>query len=673
MRGSPFELEVPVGGWRTDIPLHRMPPNTLISTPSGGGESVNVVIDFDGLLKPRLGYTFIHNFATDPQLQVGSRPRLMGGISWTDSHGTVQIVIATLDQWWVYDGAGSFTALTPIAPPLDGDINFPTRFAQFGVQTAGNPPTFQGDIVYGCNGRDSSDVRKWAVGDATLSTAVDTLKTGSIDFLRANDMAVIGSRLVAINVDDGTPGPQRVRWSEVLDGTWWKKIAFNELVDGNLGSLIAIRATSRTSGVIYAERGQWIITAQNGTDASAFRFDRIQGAANGPVVAGPYTASSLVDLGGQHVFFGFDQHISVCDGQYCQSISQPIDAFLAARLAAGSGSSTPQPAGEGQRPVALYDPTRQRTWFFCSLVGDSGENLHAILYDQRLGGIWMPPQAFPDKITMAFNLLEQFGPTWDAPGIFAQSTLAADIGPGDLVIPLVDGSGFTMLPGPGDDAQAGVVEIGQETIAYGRRIGNNLDFVTRGAFGKLPGPNNYGFTTPAVHLAGTPVIQYFSWDTAPWASWDQIPEKFNPAMWIGTADGLLLRFFDGNLDNGSGISWAATWALVHGALDQEARVNAIDLQMTSNGGVEESYQLVLDGLESPYATPDLIFQANLDMNSPNFLPLGKGSGDQANLGANYLRLKLTGVASKNAPWIAGITLFGFLNRRPNPGGGVIKP
>src|SRR3990167_8416820 len=182
MRGvTPLDLPVPVGGWRTDIPPHRLPPDTL-------RDGLNVIVDRDGRLKPRRGYEPL-NAQPDPAGQVD--PRIMGGIFWEDE-SSVQMVVATLTCWFAWQ-ANAWRNITDPASAESGDVNAPTRLVQFGVVNGR-------DAIYGVNGALHEPMRRWAPGMPYYETVKDVDHNFT---LAAADLMVLNNRLVAINTTEG--------------------------------------------------------------------------------------------------------------------------------------------------------------------------------------------------------------------------------------------------------------------------------------------------------------------------------------------------------------------------------------------------------------------------------------------------------------------------------------
>lgn len=560
---QPVPIPVPTEGWVTAVPVYQMPPNSLRNDSFLPAEqrSVNVLIERDGLLKPRQGYVSL----------LSVNERIMGGISWTDNL-TQFLVISTLTRWFsVASGAA-----TDITDPLDlfsGSPDAPTRFAVFGFQDGAS-------VLYGVNGTNNNLMHRWVAGSPVATVMRDPVR----DFtLAAADIAVVVDRLVAVNTTEGgQTNPRRIRWSSVLDGQSWPALAFNDL-EGDFGNIICIQPSSLTTAVVYCEQGAWKMTAVPGTDAGAFVFDRVQ-----DVQAGPVSPTAIIAFGTTHYYLATDGHIWTCDGYNARQISDPIDAGLLAYLAVGNA----------QKPVVVYEETQQRLWFFCGfkedVLGDSVEAFHAIPY-RLLDQKWDVPQKFAAAVSAGFTLVEMFGPTWDNPGKDA------------------DGNDYT-------------------------------------------------------------------WDSAPWPSWDAIPDSEQPAVYIGMIDGRLCRFLGGSgSDDGTAIDFVSTWPLMTPGPRQRFTVNTIEVYIEQEENAEQP-AISMIGVRSPYDKTQipLLAATLLTQNDPAtwftrlrpFVPpQPEGSAFRP---ANYQQFTLKGSTTATLPHYAGGTAFAAVEERPDPMPGTIE-
>lgn len=545
MRGVvPLEFPVPVGGWRTDRPPHRLPPDVL-------RDGQNMVVDRDGLLKPRAGYEPI---GEQPNTDGLPDERIMGGLFW-EEETTIEMIVATLTRWYAFQ-AGVWQDITDPASPESGEPGAPTRFAQFAVVNGR-------EAVYGVNGALHEPMRRWTPDMAVYETVKDVAQNFE---LAAADIAVVANRLVAVNTTEGGVNfPRRVRWSAVNDGASWPALAFED-IQGDAGHLIAIQPASRTTAIIYAANGAWVLSAQEGSDASAFRLDRLQGA-----YAAPFSPAAIVNVGGVHFYLATDLHIWRCDGQSANPISIAIDAGLRDRLAVGSN----------QKPASLYDALRQWIWFFVTFQGDA-DNQNAIVFDLLLG-VWFVPQRFDGPaITAAFPVIEFQGPTWN---------------------------------NPGSDASGNI----------------------------------------------------YTWNTAPWVSWNAIPFDEEPAIWIGTSDGFISRFFSGGTDHSAAVGFTATWGQ-RTPDDASERYEFNCLECYQDIGASELLRVQVDGLRQPYdAVPVSLLDRQIPEDDPlqwlmRFEPL---VGQKANRPANLQQLTISGSTTATSPHVAGLMAYGFPVRRPD--------
>lgn len=383
MRGEvPLYIPVPRSGWRTDVPIHELPPDAL-------SDGLNVAIEPDGLLQPRKGMERLTGPDGTPLAPLDGR--VMAGLGFVDTTGAAQIVVSSLRKQYALQG-GVWADIT--GPGTSGDKDTPYRLIAFGQ--------FQGKSnIYLIDGAQHDNLQQWAVGNPAFTTVTNTnFNVNALTSLAASDICVVADRLVVIDTDEkggDAPGrhTQRVRWSAVLDGTNWPIGAWNDLF--GIGNLIAIRQASRTSAVIYGSEGGFIMSAVPGSDAGAFVFDRIN-----DVIVPPHCPAAIVERGGRHWYTSQDLNIWVCDGQNARIFSEGIHAGLMQKLA----------QGETQRPVAVYDKLRERVIFFLTFIADQ-EAHNAVAWNERLS-CWEPPWHFPEAITAAFPVTEMLGPTWDS-------------------------------------------------------------------------------------------------------------------------------------------------------------------------------------------------------------------------------------------------------------------
>lgn len=560
MRGDvALDFPVPRGGFRTDRPLHRLPPDVLT-----GGQ--NMMIDEDGLLKPRLGY---HALSAQPTaIQLDADARVVAAVTWEAGGGQSPLVVAGLTRWMVLlAGAWSDLSGDPGGLHLNGSKTVAAKLVQFGVTQYAPNVSFT-DAVYGVNGPLQDPLMVWQLGSAKYQQVTPQAAPGqaAVPQFRGTDLAVVANRLVVVGTtgDGGNDTLRRVRWSSVNDGVTWPFLAFAELT-GDAGILVAIEPTSRTSAVIYGENGAWIMTAQPGDDANAFAFDRVLG-----VTSGPASSEAIVNVGGVHYYLSLDGHIWQCDGTYGQIISFPIDAYLSAHLSVGTA----------QKPVGLYDSVRHRIiWFICT---DGAEEAQTAIAFNLVTRTWEVPWALADPVTMALQVTETLGPTWD---------------------------------NPGKDA-----------------LGND-----------------------------------FTWDTAPWADWNHIPENDDLAVYIGTTDGRLFNFFAAANDNGIAIVYDAIWSLrAPQNATQQYVANQIDLQLSPMTG--EVFTCVLDGLRTPFdpAASNLVIEtvdpSNVDAWTFVLTP---GVRVGAFRPANYLRFRVKGVSVSQSLALGGATVYAAAQNRPD--------
>lgn len=641
MRGqSPVEFPVPRGGWRTDQPVHQLPPDSLT-------DGLNTIVDTDGLLKPRLGYQAV---TMQVPLFSNESPRIVAGISWQDV-GATNLVVATLTRWFVFNSANMTLDDISGGDLLSSDKGTPSRFAQFGFVN-------DQSALYGVNGALHDTLKRWVVGTPAYASVQPTAPVGltPIAPFAANDLAVVAGRLVAAGTTEGgIPRPTRVRWSSILDGEMWPPLGYNDL-PGSAGNIVGIQLTSRTSAVIYCEAGAWLMTAVPGSDASAFVFDRILN-----VIKGPLTADAVINVGGRHFYVTNDIHVTTCDGQNAEIISQPIDAGLRSHLVTACLGDV------CQRPIGLHDSVRHRLIFFVTLAGDD-DSYGAIAYN-LVNGAWETPWRFANAISAAFPVFELDGATWNAPGFSASTTLASNISAVQNAIPLVDASQFP-------DSGFITIRPGTEAIHYDSKTGNTLHVAgTLASFRGMYAPLDPQFAAQA-HTAGDKVELDYTWDDAPWPDWNHVPATFQQSIYVGTADGLLARWFALPTDNEANVPWFAQWALRAAPnMVERLQVNTAEVLLVPQVPPPESGETIsveLFGLRTPYDDArSTLLGVQLDESDPAtwLVRLDPTIADAAFRNANYLLL-LMGGASTVQPQIAGAALYAFTIERPDIQGNV---
>lgn len=656
MRGGvPIDVPVPTGGWNRAIPKHRLPPNYLF-------DGQNMLVGLDGFLAPRGGYAYLQA-QPDPAATTIPDKRIAQGIGFDDAAGAQQVIIATLTTWFHLSGA-AWVPLTRIGGNFASAADTPVRFAVFGLGaslTSGSSNT----ALYGVNGWNQDPLTRWIVGDAQITNAVDgTQDPLGPTAIAADDLDVVADRLVLVNTNETggtTPGHHaaNVRWSAVLDGSHWPADAWNTLE--GIGNLVAVRAVSRTSAVVYGQTGAYSMTGQASSDAGAFTFDRIEN-----VTVGPINANALISIGGVHWYVGTDFHIWRCDGQTAQIMSVPIDAAIQ--------PGTIQPALATlttQLPVILYDGIQQRIWFFVVYAGQ--DDAHGALVWNLRTQAWEVPQLFAGAITTAFPALEQDAPTWDNPGVHATTTLTAPIGAADFNIPVADVTNFPpfgTIGIPVYDAEAHTGEL----ITYTGISGTTLTGCTRGTFG----------TVAAAAAAGTTVTSEITWNDADlppqlWANWNDIPSTSEPVIYLGvmeridpdTTNGFVAKFNASTMDNAHPIQYLANWGLISSPdATQELQINTVDVVLRPIVG--DNCLLQVNVLKTPFPTgPQQTILNHLLLGDDDATWLHRLDATIAIAAfkpGNYLNVQLSGMAHPSVNGgiqFAGMSLYADVRKRPD--------
>ena len=246
---------------------------------------------------------------------------------------------------------------------------------------------FLGDIwVLGVNNHDP--MRAWRPGDATY-TALPNMPI-------ARDVDVVASRVVVVNtVEGGQRFSYRIRWSNINDFTTFQALSTHDATD--LGQpLVAVRKTTGLAAAVYGVQGMLIMSAQPGSDATAFRFDNL----NLPNTPGPCSPATVLSAVGLHYYQGLDARIYQFDGTSVVPISTNVDALLQQVASLGFAG----------RFHATFNQSLRQLWFHFVRSPDD-EPRWAVVYNvdaQR----FEPLQQFADFMTTSFNAIESIGYTW---------------------------------------------------------------------------------------------------------------------------------------------------------------------------------------------------------------------------------------------------------------------
>lgn len=365
MRGqTPLPIPVPLRGLIRNVPLQEIPPDAVV-------DGSNMYIDVDGFWKPRPGYA--------PRVAIGPGGRIMGGIEYVDADGvTVQQVAANLTQWWwLNTGTGLWVNITGTANA--GNADNQSRFITFPQDAPMHV------YVIGVNNVDA--MRRWKSGDPAYTT-IAAAPGGA-------DIAVIIDRVVVVNtIEAGSRFSSRVRWSAVNDATTWPALAFNDLVDSD-DPIVGIHKLGRSAAAIYTQSTIWLMVAQSGSDATAFRFEQIPS-----VVVGPCGPAAIVEADGIHYYLGRDLRVHRFDGVTEQVVSKAIDPVIVADADASFYT----------RYHGVYsDRLRSIIWLYVP-VGSS-DPTHALVFNLDTAAI-LPIWTFPEGFTASWRARGVQGVDW---------------------------------------------------------------------------------------------------------------------------------------------------------------------------------------------------------------------------------------------------------------------
>lgn len=460
MRGQQsWPLLAPTGGLVANVPPQYVPSNALIS-------GQNMWLDLDGFFRPRFGYAPYLAMSPGGRIMGlawwtdvdGSQQYLavnetqiwaIVGNAWTNVTGATPlsggpndpaIIVAfyqgtdvsaivcnnadPLRIWNKNLTGGNAALLTPTFAATGTNAYSATTVPTFGAYPLNTQFffTFQntnsGNCTLNLNGVGAVPLRM-LINGAIAEIPSSTLQPGTTynaswdgtEFVigtnltapSARSIAIIAERLVAVNIlSGGTRFPQQVAWTAAFDATVWPALAFQSLLDGGASPLIGVISYGQTSGIIFGEESQWLVSAvQGATDPNAFTFTPVVG-----VTVGPVSSASIVEAEGFVYYMGRDARIYATNGIQASPISAAIDAVVYADFNAQL---------QTQVCAVYYPQYRQIWWWYPSRSSTSGGNIHAIVYSLARQ-VFEPIQVFSEVITAAANVVEGTGTFWNTLG-----------------------------------------------------------------------------------------------------------------------------------------------------------------------------------------------------------------------------------------------------------------
>lgn len=158
-------------------------------------------------------------------------------------------------------------------------------------------------------------------------------------------------------------------------------------------------------------------------------------------------------------------------------------------------------------------------------------------------------------------------------------------------------------------------------------------------------------------------------------TWNDIPEQAGPALWVGTADGFVNRFYSTQVDAPvQAIPYFAQWGLRSATnlspegLTLRLEVNMVEALLVPIDG-DDQIRLTLSGLSTPYdPAPTPLLNALIDENDITtwIRRLDPTVAVSAFRPANYMQFVLSGSSADSGPIFAGLTLYAFPSKRGDP-------
>jgi hypothetical protein len=273
-------------------------------------------------------------------------------IAWNVQSGNTRYLTQTKDRLWKYDNTGNvWVDLKGANPVLTGAAAEGVDWTTWWFNNNDK------DGVITCNWADNAIY--WRAGDAAWTVLTNAPPSRTIES--------VADRIVVGNLRPVTPRPDRVRWSAFRDQDTWPLLAQADLnIPGD--NIVTIKRISRTAAVVYKDFCQYLMVAQAGSDAAAFRFE-LADESPGPIAVRAVTKAP----GGEHYYVGNDFNIYRFSAQRAQ---------LVARTSYELGLPIPVQYPSYDRFLHLiYLPTRQSLLG----VGAVGATAGAFLFEIKTG------------------------------------------------------------------------------------------------------------------------------------------------------------------------------------------------------------------------------------------------------------------------------------------------
>lgn len=221
--------------------------------------------------------------------------------AWNVQSGNTRYLTQTTTRLWKYNNStNAWDSLLGANPALTGAVGEGVDWATWWF--ANN----NADGAITCNWADKPIY--WRVGDAAWTVITNAVPSRTLE--------TVADRVVIGNLRPATPRPDRVRWSAFRDQDTWPSLASADLL--TIGdNIVSIKRISRTGAVVYKDFSQWLMQAQAGSDAAAFRFDLVDEA------PGPIAVHAVAKVaGGEHYYLGNDLNMYRFSGQRAQLVAR---------------------------------------------------------------------------------------------------------------------------------------------------------------------------------------------------------------------------------------------------------------------------------------------------------------------------------------------------------------
>jgi hypothetical protein len=619
------------GGTITVVLASNLPPN-LSATGTAVTISGVIVNGYDGTYFPitavsanSFTITGAPNLAAATTGTATLGERINGIISYRDANGDFVDVVATIYRWWLYNNDGTFTDLSG-GTLLTGDADDSTRFAPFQ----------QNGLV-------------WVYG---VNNANDGLYAWNSTLDASGYVGIVGGQITPIStlIETGTTVTVTSPFNPI-------GIAIGDSVTITGASVTSYNGTWTVTAVPSATTFQYTGGSSGWSPATGGNTQDTSPSAGAPFTAArdmTVLANRLVVVNTVEGGIRYGSRVRWCSANNGQT--WPVLGFI--DMQDNFNDSCVGIVRTGATSAIIYRDLS--AWLLSAYPGNDA---NAFTTERVNVTDNMTGPCGPAAIAIAEGCHYYLGQdgrvyTFDGNSIYPISDAIDPVVRGLLNTAISDRVSATYIPG------LRAVEFFFPAISDTDPSHAIMYSIRRQAF--EPIQSFADAMTAADVVTQTFGVTWLNWVPAnstwpeiPYNSWSAIPYGNSLGVWTGDPFGFVYLFWTANTDNGTSITYNATFPPVRQDPTVMQRISDIELYLKQAAQPEE-LSFIVWGLLQPYSTPGtpILAMEVLLTNQQTFsLPALPGPNNPQNIGANFIQVELTGTGPLGQMVFAGGTIF----------------